>query len=90
MNRPIPKDRTYYLKIGRYNAENFLQDARYYRLDFWSFKPFALAETIWQEQEDGTINIVKDRFLGTDREKPLDLKEFFWVKLSAVDYDGSF
>ena len=88
MNRPKPKDRTYYLKMARYDAEGHIQDSVYYRLGFYSFVPFARSDRIWQGLDDGSVSLVKDRY--HELANPVDLKEFFWVKLSAVDYDGSF
>lgn len=39
-----------------------------------------LADKAWAESGDGTVKVIKDRFGNST----VDLKEFFWVKLSSV------
>lgn len=43
----------------------------------------ANADRAWAEEDDGTVRFLKHRLYEADQTK-VDLKEFMWVKLSAV------
>lgn len=38
-----------------------------------------VANRVWAEYDDGLVALIKDRY-----DTPVDMKEFFWIKLQAV------
>ena len=39
------------------------------------------SERVWAEEEDG-VSYLKNRFTGS-KDSPMDMKEFFWIKLRS-------
>lgn len=69
-------------KLSRYMAE---YNVGYNGASRWLMQ---IADRAWREH-DGKIVLVKNRFAPFTEYTPIDMKEFFFIKLSARDLYGS-